>query len=101
MRAEDGRARQSTPTHDASQPIRVLNQALAIAQHTVLACKQRYHVALRCHSPPLAAAALEHANDAKLHANRIGERIARLGGTPDAPPETLPNAGRRHAGSVL
>lgn len=100
-RAEDGRARQPHPTRAASESVRVLNQALAIAHHTVLACKQRYHVALRWHSPPLAAAALEHANDAKLHANRISERIAQLGGAPSPQPETLPHTGRSHAGNVL
>ncbi len=100
QRAENGRSRQSQPTREA-EAVKFLNQALSIAQQTVLACKQRYHVALRYHSPPLAAAALEHANDAKLHANRIGERIAQLGGTPDPAPETLPQRGRGQSGDVL
>lgn len=108
-RRVDSPARKPHPTRPESAPgdaatgLRALNQALTIAHITVLFCKHRYHIALRHHSPPLAAAALEHANDAKLHANRITERIVRLGGTPEPSPETLPHCSRsdRDTGNVL
>jgi bacterioferritin len=72
---------------DVASLSRVLNQALRVAELAVLSCKREYHIALRHRCPPLAAAALEHANDSKLHADRIRQRIVELGGKPDAPPD--------------
>jgi len=82
------------PDEDAATTLKLLNQALRIAHLTVLRCKRQYRIALRHHSPPLAAAALEHANDAKLHADRIAERIDQLGGKPDPAPDALPHRSR-------
>jgi bacterioferritin len=64
---------------------------LLIAHITVLRCKRQYRLALRHHSPPLAADALEHANEAKLQGDRITERILQLGGKPDKSPDALPH----------
>jgi len=75
---------------DTATALKILNQALKIADLTVLLCKRRYHTALRYHSPPLAAIALEHANDAKLFVDRLSERIVQLGGKPEPPSDSLP-----------
>ena len=66
--------------------IRLLHDALIIARGVAARCERQYCAALRNHSPALAAAALEHANDARLQADSLGARIAALGGTPAAPP---------------
>jgi bacterioferritin (cytochrome b1) len=58
----------------------MLNRALAMTRAMALRCEREYHTALRLHSPPLAGAALEHANDAGGHAHRIRERMRELGG---------------------
>jgi len=80
-----------TGSSDAATTVKVLNQALLIAHITVLRCKRQYRLALRHHSPPLAADALEHANEAKLQGDRITERILQLGGKPDKSPDALPH----------
>jgi bacterioferritin len=79
---------------DVATTVKVLNQALLVAGITVLRCKRQYRLALHHHSPPLAADALEHANEAKLQANRITERILQLGGKPDKSPDSLPQRSR-------
>ena len=66
--------------------IRLLDEAQMIARGVAARCERQYCAALRNHSPALAAAALEHANDARLQADSLGARIAALGGTPAAPP---------------
>ena len=58
----------------------MLNRALAMTRVMALRCEREYHTALRLRSPPLAGAALEHANDAGGHARRIRERMRELGG---------------------
>jgi bacterioferritin (cytochrome b1) len=65
--------------------VKLLNQALTIARVGALRCERQYFAALRSHSPALAAAALEHANEAQTHADRISRRIAELGGKLDSP----------------
>ena len=65
----------------------MLNRALAMARVMALRCEREYHTALRLHSPPLAGAALEHANDAGGHARRIRERMRELGGEINQPAE--------------
>jgi bacterioferritin (cytochrome b1) len=57
-----------------------------IARGVAARCKRQYCAALRNHSPALAAAALEHANDARVQAGSLGARIAALGGAPAASP---------------
>ena len=79
---------------DVATTVNVLNQALTIAHITVLRCKRQYRIALRHHSPPLAAAALEHSNGAKEHVGRVTERIVQLGGKPNASPDALPHRSR-------
>jgi len=74
--------------------IHALDQALALANQAVLRCKWQYGAALRYHSPQFAAAALGHANEARIHAGRIVDRIAALGGEPE--PFTGADAMRRH-----
>lgn len=66
--------------------IDLLNRALSIARTGAMRCEWQYFAALRNHSPALAAAALEHANEALDHAERISERIVKLGQKPDAVP---------------
>jgi bacterioferritin len=105
----DSRERRSRLTGDQNQrnraatAVSILNQALLVAQIAVLRCKRQYRLALRHHSPPLAADALEHANEAKLQADRITERIAQLGGKPDESPDALPHQTRidEHQGDAL
>jgi bacterioferritin (cytochrome b1) len=60
--------------------IELLNRALAITQAVVRRSERQYVAAARDHSPAVAAAALEHGNDAKINADRIRERIGELGG---------------------
>jgi bacterioferritin (cytochrome b1) len=60
--------------------IELLHQALAIAQAVVRRSERQYVAAVLDHAPAVAAAALEHANDAKIHADRLAERIGDLGG---------------------
>ena len=69
----------------AGTAIEVLNQVLATTRVIASRCEREYYMALRFHSPPLAAAALEHANDVCRHTQRVGERIRELGGTIDSP----------------
>ena len=74
------------PESNSAIAVKVLNQALRIAQFTVLRSKRQYRMALRHHAPALAAAALEHANDARLQSDRIAERIVGA----RRPPGSLP-----------
>jgi len=66
--------------------LRLLNGALSIARASVLQAEQQYCVAYRNHSPAIAAAALERANEAWVHADRIAKRIVELGGHAEVPP---------------
>jgi bacterioferritin (cytochrome b1) len=99
MSRGDSRERRSRLTGGQNEggdaaTVSVLNQALLVAQITLLRCKRQYRLALRHHSPPLAADALEHANEAKLQADRITERIVQFGGKPDESPDALPHQSR-------
>jgi len=65
--------------------VRMLNRALAIARAVLPRCERQYLAALHSHTPAAAAAALEHAHDARIHVDRISQRIGELGGeTEDA-----------------
>jgi bacterioferritin len=75
----------------AATAIDLLNRALAIARVGAMRCERQYFAALRNHSPTLAAAALEHANSALSHAERIAERIAKLGTKPSASTDDSPS----------
>jgi bacterioferritin (cytochrome b1) len=66
-----------------SSAIVLLTQALALANRDIERSKRQYQMGLRYHSPQLAAAALVHANEARIHAHRIIERIVALGEKPD------------------
>jgi bacterioferritin (cytochrome b1) len=70
--------------HNAAMAIRLLHEALLIARGVAARCERQYHAGLRHHSPALAAAALEHANEARLQAESLSARVAALGGTPAA-----------------
>ncbi len=79
-----------TPTrphmeNNRAKTIRLLNGALGIARAGVLRAEQQYCVAYRNHSPAAAAAALERANEAWHHADRIVKRITDLGGQAELP----------------
>jgi len=77
---DTGRASAADGEHDAAMAIRLLHEALTIARSVAVRCERQYCAALRIHSPRLAAAALEHANEAGLQAKSLGSRIAALGG---------------------
>jgi bacterioferritin len=59
-----------------------LNEALGIAMTSALRSKARYFLALRYFSPALARLALEHANAARTHAERLRGRIAEMDDEP-------------------
>jgi hypothetical protein len=60
--------------------IGALAEAMAVTRMLKSCCRREYRSALRLHCPPLAAVALEHANDVTIHSSRIDERIRELGG---------------------
>jgi bacterioferritin len=62
-----------------------LNDALAIASAAVRRAKERYFLGLQHFSPPMAALALEHANAARDHVDRLRGRIGEL----DCEPEPM------------
>jgi bacterioferritin (cytochrome b1) len=66
--------------------IRLLHEALLIARGVAIRCERQYCAALRNQSPALAAAALEHANEARVQADNLTARILGLGGTPAPAP---------------
>jgi bacterioferritin (cytochrome b1) len=74
----------STIERNKTTTIDLLNRALTIARTGAARCERQYLAALRNHSPTLAAVALEHANEAQVHAGKISERIVNLGRKPDA-----------------
>jgi bacterioferritin (cytochrome b1) len=76
-----------------AKTIRLLNGALGIARAGVLRAEQQYCVAYRHHSPAVAAAALERANEAWHHADRIVKRITDLGGQAELPATPSPEKG--------
>jgi bacterioferritin len=67
--------------------ISLLHEALVIARGVAARCERQYYAALRNYSPALAAAALEHANEARVQAESLAARIIALGGTPVAQAE--------------
>lgn len=82
----------SAAGHDGTgaMAIRLLNRALALAQAVRRRCERQYVAAVRDCAPAVAVAALEHANDAGIDIERIGERIGELGGLPgvaEPPPD--------------
>ena len=93
MRAGDlrpqgtGNAGAADGEHNTAMAIRLLHEALMIARGVAARCERQYCAALRNRSPALAAAALEHANEARVQAERLSARITALGGTPAVPAE--------------
>lgn len=75
---------------NAQKAVRLLREASAISQAVASRCERQYLAGLRRRSPPLAAAALEHGNEARQHAERIAGRIAELGGEQVAPTAMTP-----------
>ncbi|GLY76413.1 ferritin-like domain-containing protein [Actinoallomurus iriomotensis] len=74
---------------DLQRVIDVCNEALATEIVCVLRYKRHYYTASGIHSEPVAAEFLEHAADEQRHADRLAERIAQLGGSPDFDPARL------------
>lgn len=74
---------------DLQRVIQVCNEALATEIVCVLRYKRHYYTASGIHSEPVAAEFLEHAADEQRHADRLAERIAQLGGSPDFDPARL------------
>ncbi len=73
----------------------LLNDALATELVCVLRYKRHYFMARGSAGRIAAAEFLQHANEEQVHADRIAERIAQLGGSPDLNPATL--ASRSHS----
>src|SRR5512144_1219810 len=80
QRLSAGEQAPNAPGETGGTPIELLNRALGIARAAIRRCEREYYAALRNHSPALAGAALVHANEAKIHKDRIGARILELGG---------------------
>ena len=76
--------------HESARAVRLLREAAAIAHAIAARSARQYFAALRHHSPAFAAAALEHANEARLHEQRIAARIGALGGRPAQPGTAAP-----------
>jgi len=68
---------------------KILNEALATEIVCVLRYKRHYFMAKGIHSGAVKAEFLEHAAEEQQHADRIAERIAQLGGSPNFSPEGL------------
>ena len=69
---------------NTAMALRLLHEALLLARRVASRSEAEYCMALRMPSPVLAAAALEHANGARVQADALGARILALGGTPAA-----------------
>jgi bacterioferritin len=74
---------------DATQAIKILNEALATELVCVLRYKFHYFMASGIHSQAIRAEFKEHAREEQEHADRIAERIKQLGGKPEMNPLTL------------
>jgi bacterioferritin len=74
---------------NASEVIRVLNDALATEIVCTLRYKRHYYMASGIDAQPIAAEFLQHANEEQQHADWIAERITQLGGEPNFNPEGL------------
>ena len=74
---------------DLPRVLDVLQQALATELICVLRYRQHYYAATGLNAEPVAAEFLQHALEEQGHADKIAERIAQLGGSPDFNPETL------------
>ncbi len=72
-----------------------LNEALAIAGAAVRRAKERYFLGLQYFSPPMAALALEQANAARGHVDRLRGRIGEL----DCEPEPVESPDSSSAGA--
>lgn len=75
--------------------LRVLNDVLATEIVCNLRYRNHYFMASGIHNKPVAEEFLEHANDERVHADMVAERITQLGGVPDFDPKDL--ATRSHA----
>jgi len=82
-----GNAHGAVGDDNRAMALRLLHEALTIARGVAARCERQYCAALRNRSPALAAAALEHANEAREQADSLGARITALGGAPAAPAE--------------
>jgi len=80
-----------TPGYQADRDtvIKLLNEALATEIVCVLRYKRHYFMAAGIHAEPVAAEFLQHANDERVHADRLATRITELNGEPDLNPQGL------------
>src|SRR5512147_1837767 len=92
QRLSAGEQAPAAPGEPGGTPIELLNRALGIARAAIRRCEREYYAALRHHSPSLAGAALVHANEAKIHKDRVGARIVEFGGKSE-PADANPEAG--------
>ncbi|MBV9487301.1 MAG: bacterioferritin [Frankiaceae bacterium] len=80
---------------DVDRVIEVLNTSLATEIVCTLRYRQHHFAAKGIEAEAVAAEFLVHANEEQEHADRLAERIAQLGGTPDLNPDSLTQ--RSHA----
>jgi bacterioferritin len=69
--------------------IELLNGALATEIVCTLRYRQHHFAAKGIDAEAVAAEFLVHANEEQEHADRLAERVAQLGGTPDLDPDSL------------
>lgn len=74
---------------DRDSVINMLNGALATEIICTLRYKQHYYMCEGFNAQAAADEFLEHANQEQEHADKLAERIAQLGGTPDMDPAHL------------
>jgi bacterioferritin len=74
---------------DVDRVIEVLNTAMATEIVCTLRYRQHHFAAKGIEAEAVAAEFLVHANEEQEHADRLAERIAQLGGTPNLDPDTL------------
>lgn len=72
-----------------SDIVKLLNDSLATELVCMLRYKRHHFTASGLSSPKIAEEFMVHALEESAHADRIAQRIAQLGGTPDFSPNTL------------
>ena len=80
---------------DSAAIVEMLNAALATELVCVMRYERHYYTAVGLQNAPAKAEFLQHAQEEKLHADQIAERIVQLNGKPDFNPATL--LARSHA----
>ncbi len=81
---------------DREAVLKILNTVLATESVCVLRYKRHHYMASGINAQSVADEFLQHADEEQGHADRITQRITRLGGEPDFNPQGL--ATRSHSG---